>query len=39
MGKIPRLSLLLLAAASLVAVTIDYALTELGSSSPVAKIS
>lgn len=31
MGKIPRLSLLLLAAASLVAVTIDYALTEVSS--------
>lgn len=30
MGKKPRLSLLLLAAASLVAVTIDYALTEVG---------
>lgn len=33
MGKKPRLSLLLLAAASLVAVTIDYALSEVGGSS------
>lgn len=33
MGKKPRLSLLLVAASALVAVTIDYALSELGSSS------
>lgn len=33
MGKKPRLALLLLATASLVAVTIDYALGELGSGS------
>lgn len=33
MGATPRLALLLLAATSLVAVTIDYVLTELGSSS------
>lgn len=32
MGKKPRLALLLLAAASLVSVTIDYALTEVGGS-------
>lgn len=37
MGSTPRLSLLLLAAASLVAVTVDYALSELrgGRPSPV----
>lgn len=35
MGKKPRLSLLLLAAASLCAVTVDYALTELSSKSKV----
>jgi hypothetical protein len=31
MGKKPRLALLLLAAASLVSVTIDYALSEVSS--------
>lgn len=39
MGKKPRLALLLLAAASLVAVTIDYALTEMSSSNKLTKIS